>query len=188
MQKDTNICSSKPLKRIPKENPSHNTDASARVGDIENLLEAITTPNRKRVVSRLIDPLVRVLTVDAPDPTYVLGKIADEASTHSDDVLDAARKHLLQSRAKTFKALDVQNALGLTEEEGARAVAEEMRCRVAAAETKEDLDTLFNDDVKAIGPSLPVELYDGLVSACNQRAREIRASQSSTSNDRKDSR
>jgi hypothetical protein len=84
--------------------------ASARSG-LEELIQAVMTPERSRVLADLFRPLLAELQLVAPDPVSALGALADEAATLPATDLAAALAALRAERAANVKPGDVRRAL-----------------------------------------------------------------------------
>lgn len=89
--------------------------ALAKVDAIDALIADVLgdqpSPDRSRAVAVLIGPLARQRKIDAPDPAFALGVIAEWASKHPDPVLRDALDRVLWGRAATVKPSDVEAAL-----------------------------------------------------------------------------
>jgi hypothetical protein len=85
--------------------------ASKGAGEIDELIHRITTPERRIPIAKLIEPIARQLKIDAPDPAYALGLLADSLTEHDEQVLTDAAKIILKTRHSTVKPSDIHEAL-----------------------------------------------------------------------------
>jgi hypothetical protein len=82
-----------------------------RVREIDDLILKIRTPERARAIALLIEPVVRKLRIDAPDPAFALGQFADLVAKETDGVLEEASKRLFEERVSTAKVADIEAAV-----------------------------------------------------------------------------
>lgn len=82
--------------------------AEDKRGLCEWVLDAIRTPERERAIAVLIEPLVRLRKIDAPDQQFAMAQSADWAAKHPDHVLADARERILAARDVTVKPADIE--------------------------------------------------------------------------------
>ena len=110
-------------------------------GDLELVLDQVrATPSRRRAMDRLLEPVVRQRTFNAPDKIYALELLADQCETLSDHTLDAIRTELLVWRHATVRQADIKRVID------AQLAAEEAE-RKRAAEDAEQASRRPNDPV-----------------------------------------
>lgn len=85
--------------------------AEDKRGLCEWVLDAIRTPERERAIAVLIEPLVRLRRIDAPDQQFAMAQIADWAAKHTDHVLADARARILAARDVSVKPADIEQHL-----------------------------------------------------------------------------
>jgi histone H3/H4/DNA-binding transcriptional ArsR family regulator len=104
-----------PKKRTPQWTPPSLRPAlrgaSKGAGEIDELILRITTLERRIPIANLIEPIARQLKIDAPDPAYALGLLADSLTEYDEQVLTDAAKIILKTRHSTVKPSDIHEAL-----------------------------------------------------------------------------
>lgn len=126
--------------------------------EVASLLEVIRRPNREAILDTLISPLIRQRTlIDAPDPGFTLGNIADRYAEVDSGILASALRRLLSEREAKVKPKDISKAIDkevdharlvAENEERQRRMAERQReqkailDRVEAAQTIDELDAI----------------------------------------------
>lgn len=95
----------------PSPLPPRGSRRRGRAREIDDLILKIRTPERAQVIALLIEPVARTLKIDAPDPAFALGQVADWAADQPASVLVAAKARLFEGRKVTAKPSDIEDAV-----------------------------------------------------------------------------
>lgn len=136
-----------------------------REGEVQLLLREVVEakPERERVVDVLLGPLVRQRNFTAPDKTYALGAVADQALALGNAVLHDAGRRVLTKRKATFKPADVEDALREAiaadkAEQAAEAKRRADEVRQAEAQAKAAADAEHVQRMRAANVEIAAEL------------------------------
>lgn len=100
-----------PLRVTPLPPHGGKSRRGGRESTVDDLILKIMSPERERTIAILIEPIVRRLKIDAPDPVFALRQLADGAANESDGVLADACNKLLNERKATAKVADIEDAV-----------------------------------------------------------------------------